>query len=782
MERRLWYKHPANVWEEALPIGNGRIGAMIFGNLEKDIVQVNEESVWAGRRTNRTNKECLKNLPEIRKLLLSGKIQEAEKLMKLAMSGVPKSMPPYQTLGEMDFRFTYDWGAEVTEYVRSLDLSDAVSCVQYKIGGTEYKREVFASYPADVIVLKYTTSEKRKLNFTVNLNRCKNIYDGTANIGNDGVYLYGNLGRGGLEYAMMISLKQTDGVSKVIGDHLIVEEASEAELVFAADCSYHYNKAAREKALGKYHEKAVRAVQVFEEDTEAEKQEKIYQYCLQYMLYENMAEKLAAAKSKTYQQMKEEHIADYQALFGRLELYLGTDAFEALPTDERLYAVKEGRRDDTGLAALYMDFGRYLLISSSRPGGLPANLQGIWNKELTPSWESKYTININTEMNYWLAEKGNLSECHLPLFDLLHKMLPNGKRVAKEMYGCDGFVAHHNTDLYGDCDVQDYWNPGSYWVMGAAWLCTHIWEHYQYTQDLDFLHKHYILLEEAVKFFADFLIEHKGYLVTCPSVSPENTYILPDGTEGANLYAVTMDNQILRDLCVYFIEASEVLGKSGGLMGKAIEILQKLIPTQISEGGYIMEWPEDFLEKNMGHRHISHLYGLHPSEQITMDGTPELGKAARVTLERRLQHGGGHTGWSKAWIINHYAKLWDGELAYQNLLELFSKSTYPNMFDAHPPFQIDGNFGAASGILEMLVQSNSERVVLLPALPKEWPEGILKGIAIKGGATLDIRWENGALLEVMIHAAKDLKLKLRYKDVLLEVECEKGHTKILTAD
>ncbi len=763
MERKLWYKQPAKVWEEALPLGNGRMGAMISGGLEKDIVQLNEESIWDGRRKKRTNPACLENLPKIRELIFAGKIPEAEKLMKLSMSGVPKSMPSYQTLGEIDCRFTYPKDAVLTNYYRDLDLNSAVSTVQYTMMDTEYVREVFASYPADAIVFKYTACGSHKLNFTINLSRIKNTYDGTTIIGEDSLYLYGNLGRGSLEYAMMVTVKSCDGKCIAMGDHISIEEASCVELLFTADCSYHYDKGAHEKAAEKYREKAVAAVDTFEEDTKAQTEERYYQYCVQHMLYDHMADIFEKAKSKSYDALKKEHIEDYQRLFGRLELDLGEDAYASIPTDERLAAIKSGDREDTCFPALYMDFGRYLLISSSRPGGLPANLQGIWNKELKPSWESKYTININTEMNYWLAEKGNLSECHLPLFDMMHKMLPNGQRTAKEMYGCKGFVAHHNTDLYGDCDIQDYWNPGSYWVLGAAWLCTHIWEHYEYTKDRKFLRDNFELIEESLKFIAEFLVEHNGCLVTCPSVSPENTYILPDGTEGANFYGVTMDNQIIRDLCHCYLGACKVLGESGTLVTKAEEILQKLIPTRIAEGGYIMEWPEDFKERDPWHRHISHLYGLHPSNQISVDETPELAKAARVTLERRLKSGGGHTGWSKAWIINHYAKLWDGELAYQNLFELFAKSTYPNMFDAHPPFQIDGNFGAAAGIIEMLVQSNGERCVLLPALPKAWEKGALKGVPVKGGAVLDISWENGALKDVVIHASKEVPLKLLYK-------------------
>ena len=422
------------------------------------------------------------------------------------------------------------------------------------------------------------------------------------------------------------------------------------------------------------------------------------------------------------------------------------------------------------------------MISGSRPGTLPLNLQGIWCKDYQSAWGSKFTININTEMNYWPAECCNLSELHMPLFDHIERMLPNGRVTAEKMYGCRGFVAHHNTDIWGDCAVQDQWVPGSYWVMGAAWLCTHQWKHYLYTKDTEFLKRCFPIMREAAEFFLDFLIEYDGYLVTCPSVSPENTYILPNGEKGANGIGVTMDNQILRDLFSQCIKAAKVLGVDDELNARIKNALSKIKPDRIGKHGQIMEWIEDYDEDEPGHRHISHLYGLHPSSQITPDGTPELCAAASKTLERRLANGGGHTGWSRAWIINNYAKLWNAEKAYENYEQLLVKSTLPNLFDNHPPFQIDGNFGGCAGVAEMLVQSNEERTVLLPALPEAWKSGHVSGICIQGGAEIELEWKDGKLVSFIVTAKKDIKTAIVYKDKIFDISMNEGNTGAFVID
>ncbi|MCH5269205.1 MAG: glycoside hydrolase family 95 protein [Lachnospiraceae bacterium] len=727
---RLWYKQPAAVWEEALPLGNGRMGAMIFGDPVNEQIQVNEDSMWYGGPVDRINPDTKEYLPKIRELILKGEIRKAERLMKMAMSGCPDSAHPYQTLGNIHFLFENI--GEVSSYERSLDLERAVYKSSFTADGISYSRELFISAPDDVMVMRLTADQKNAITFQALLRREK-FFDGIKKCGNNGICLYGNLGKGGFDFAMQLSAFPVGGRVCVIGEHLLVEEADEVLLVFCSGTTYRMK------------------------NVEAE-----------------IDVKVKEAAEKSYEELLTAHVEDYKKLFDRVEFSLGDlSAYDALPTDERIGRAVGGSVD-VGLSKMYFDFGRYLLISCSREGTLPATLQGIWNKDMLPPWDSKYTININTQMNYWPAENCNLTECHMPLFEQIKNMVKKGRETAERMYGCRGFMCHHNTDIWGDTVTQDHWIPGSYWVMGAAWLCTHQWTHFEYTKDMEFLKEHFPIMREAALFFLDYMIEDDGYLKTCPSVSPENTFILPSGERGSNTAGVTMDNQILRDLFTQCIKAAELLDVEDELNEQIKAARERLVPTQIGEKGNILEWPVDYEEAEPGHRHISHLYGLHPSEQITMDGTPELAKAARVTLERRLSHGGGHTGWSRAWIMNHYAKLWDGEAAYYNFEQLMAKSTLPNLFDNHPPFQIDGNFGAAAAIAEMLVQSTSERIVLLPALPDAWKEGSMRGLCVKGGAELDIAWKDGKLMRALLRAKQDICTRVRLGEQVKEVALKAG--------
>ena len=728
---KLWYNKPASCWEEALPIGNGRIGAMIFGTIETEHIQLNEDSVWYGAFVDRNNPDALKNLPKIRELILNGRIPEAEELMVYALSGIPQSQRPYQSLGDLTIRFKGMEG-DKSDYIRCLSLDDAVHTVEFKLADNTYKREMFLSKVDDVMAIRITSCQKKKISFSALLTR-ERFYDRVTKVGKDTVMLEGNLGKGGLDFAMMLKAVAEGGSCEVVGEHLVVNGSDSVTLLFTAGTTFRFKN-----------------------------------------LKEQLEKVLSDAAKHSYDDLRKRHVEDYMSLYGRVSFELdGTEIYEKLTTDERLKKAKEGEVDK-GMAKLYFDFGRYLLISCSREGSLPANLQGVWNKDMNPAWDSKYTININTQMNYWPAEICNLSECHKPLFELIKRMVPNGQKTAKTMYNCRGFVAHHNTDIWGDTAVQDHWIPGSYWVMGAAWLCTHLWIHYEFTQDKDFLKEAFPIMREAALFFLDFLIEDKGYLKTCPSVSPENTYILPNGVKGAVTAGATMDNQILRDLFGQCIKAAEILGICDEMNSEIIEALNKLPPTQIGSRGNIMEWAEEYDEVEPGHRHISHLYGLHPSSQITMDGTPELAEAARRTLELRLAHGGGHTGWSRAWIINLYARLWDGEEAYSNLEQLIAKSTLPNMFDNHPPFQIDGNFGGTAAIAEMLVQSTGQRIVLLPALPKAWESGSIKGLCVRGGAEISIYWREGQLTKCIIKAKHKIKTDVVYKHKRVKISLEAG--------
>lgn len=742
---KLMYNAPASEWEEALPIGNGRMGGMIYGGAVKEHIQLNEESIWYGGKMDRDNPDTLEYLPQIRKLLLDGEITKAERLMRLTMSGCPESAHPYQTLGDLYIDFINQ--GDVTDYTRQLVLDNAVASVSYKSNGIQYKRTVFASHPADCIVMCFEADKPGAISFEARFSRPERAYNGVDRIGKDTIVMHGDLGKHGYDFAMALRASAQGGSVKQLGEYLVVENADKVWLYLTSDCTYHCMDELKRIASD-----SARSGSVEEGSFGAEWESGL----ALKLLKTRIGEVLDTASHKSYEALLEEHIADYRELFSRVDFSLDDGEGEEAPlTDKLLDDAKDGRTA-AYLVKLYFDFGRYLLIACSRAGGLPATLQGLWNKDMLPPWDCKYTININTEMNYWLAENCNLSECHEPLFALIKKMLPNGQRTAKTMYGCRGFVAHHNTNIEGETSVQDLWIPGSYWVMGAAWLCTHQWTHYLYTNDKEFLKENFHIMREAAQFFLDYMIEVDGHLMTCPSVSPENSYVLPNGEKGANGVGVTMDNQIIRDLFNQCIEAADVLGVDDELNGQIKKAVDRLLPTTIGADGRILEWREDYKEFEPGHRHISHLYGLHPSAQITMDGTPELAVAARKTLEGRLSHGGGHTGWSRAWIINHYAKLWDGDAAYDNLCRLFASSTYQNLFDKHPPFQIDGNFGATAAIAEMLVQSNENRIVLIPALPKQWKSGHIYGVRVVGNAAVDISWENGELNSAVLHAYSDI--------------------------
>lgn len=745
-KNKLWYRKPAEVWNEALPIGNGRQGAMVFGGVKKERLQLNEDSVWYGGPRDRNNPDAKPNLPKIRELILSGRLQEAQELASLALPGLPEAQRHYMPLGDLELTYA-GHGDEPEHYTRELDLNDGVARVRYISGGVQYARELFASYPDQVMVVRLTADRSGSISFKARFNRNRWKYmERTEKWGQDGLVMRGHCGgEGGGQFRGVLKAVVEGGSHMTIGEHLVVDQADSVTLLITGGTTFRF------------------------EDPEAACQER-----------------LEAAAGYSYAELLDRHTADYRTLFGRVELTLsktGAGSREGLPTDERLELVKQGG-DDPDLVSLYFQYGRYLLISSSRPGSLPANLQGIWNESFLPPWDSKFTININTQMNYWLAENCNLSECHLPLFELIERMRETGRVTAEKMYGCRGFTAHHNVDIWADTAPQDTYLPASFWPMGAAWLCLHLWEHYEFGRNPDFLARAYPVMKEAALFLLDYMIEGPdGRLITCPSVSPENTYVLPNGESGVMCAGASMDFQIIHALFTACRSSASLLDTDADFCRELDGALQRLPQPAIGRHGQILEWMEDYEELEPGHRHISHLFGLYPGEQFSVEGTPELAAAARVTLERRLANGGGHTGWSRAWIINFWARLHDAGKVCENVMALLSHSTLPNLFDNHPPFQIDGNFGGAAGIAEALLQSHAGVLHLLPALPAEWGDGHVKGLRARGGFTVDMEWQDGRLAEARITSAENRLCRVKAADgAVMEFQASAGQSYTFDAD
>lgn len=712
---KLWYDKPATAWVEALPLGNGKLGAMIYGDPFNENIQLNEETIWSNGDNNFLNAHTDNVIAKLQQYILDGNYKEADKL--ITDTDVGSNQGSYQTLGNILLNFNYGAEDEIPHaYRRELNLETAISRVRYSIGGVNYRLESFVSAVDNVFVMSMKSTEGMTIQLDALLSsplKCE-VSKGSLPLS---LLMKGSCADDTMQYCAILKIVPgfsgwgETGFSVCEDGKINIRNSSDFFLLFTAVTDYN--------------------------NREPEKT------CL---------ERITSANKKGFLSLKSDHMDEYSKIFKRMDIYLGEDNFfDYIPTDERLMRVSDGGIDNS-LIALYYQYGRYLLISSSRQESeLPANLQGIWNDMVYAPWGSRYTININTEMNYWIAEQCNLSECHEPLFRLIDKVKKKGRIIAKNMYGCRGFVAHHNTNIWGDASPQDASLSSTYWPTGAAWLCLHLWERYDYTKDKQFLTKVYPTMKEACEFFLDFLIkDEQGRFVTCPSLSPENSYYTSDGYQTTVCIGPTMDNSILRALFRRTIQTANILGLDNNFIDELKFTMSQLPELKIGQNGTIMEWSEEYVEVEKGHRHISHLFALYPSEEITVDFTPELAKAARKTLERRLFYGGGHTGWSCAWIINMWARLWDGENSFKYVQMILANSTYPNLLDAHPPFQIDGNFGATAGITEMLLQSHSDILHILPALPKLWPEGYIKGVKARGNYEMDIKWHQGQLKEAVI--------------------------------
>ncbi len=728
-EYKLWYDKPALTWTEALPLGNGRLGAMVFGNPSVEQIQLNEETIWAGRPNNNANPDALKYLPKVRELVFAGKYLEAQTLATEKVMANTNSGMPYQTFG--DLRIAFPGHARYTDYYRELSLDSARVLVSYKVDDVRFHREVITSFPDQVIMIKLSADAAKKITFNafftsphqdvvvategncVTLSGVSSLHEGL---------------KGKVEFQGRLSVKAVNGKVQYKDGTLSVEGADEAILYVSIGTNF-----------------------VNYKDISGNSVQRADGF-------------LKKALLRDYETAKKEHVSFFRKYMDRVSLYLGDNKQSSITTDKRVEDFAQ--TNDAHLVATYFQFGRYLLICSSQPEGQPANLQGIWNDKLLPSWDSKYTCNINVEMNYWPAEVTNLSELNEPLFKMVKEVAESGKETAKIMYGADGWVLHHNTDIWRVTGAIDK-APSGMWPSGGAWLCRHLWEHYLYTKDLNFLREIYPVMKGAAVFFDQTMVKEPTHqwLVVCPSNSPENVHA---GSKGEATIAggCTMDNQLIFDLWNEIIASSRLLGLDADFATHLNKRLTEMAPMQIGRWGQLQEWMYDWDDPQDIHRHMSHLYGLFPSNQISLYRTPQLFEAARTSL---IHRGDVSTGWSMGWKVCLWARLLDGDHAYKLITDQLSLvrnekkkgGTYPNLFDAHPPFQIDGNFGCVAGIAEMLMQSHDGFIYLLPALPSLWKEGHINGLVARGGFELNIGWKNGEIYRVTVKSHLGGNCRLR---------------------
>jgi len=731
---KLWYDQPASSWNEALPVGNGRLGAMVFGGVSQEHIQFNEETLWTGGPHDYAHEGAVEYLDPLRQLLREGKQNKAHKLAMEEFMSTPLTQKEYQPFGDLYLDFP---GHEsYTEYQRELDISSALCRTTYRANDVHYTREVISSHPSQIIAIRLEADRSGSLNFNFWLDSEHEEHSLETSSGKQ--ILYVAVKDGALKGTAGIEVK-TDGKISSKGDKIQISGAKTATLVLSAATNF-----------------------VSYKDISGDSKAR-------------MEKDLADAHDISYTKIREEHVADYRKLFDRFSLDLGNNGRDSIPTKRRLLEFQKSP-DDPSLIALYTQYGRYLMISASRPGTQPSNLQGIWNKDLKPAWGSKYTVNINAEMNYWPAELTNLSDCHEPLFKLIEECAVTGKQVAKEHYGAEGWVLHHNTDLWRGTAPINHSNHGM-WVSGSGWLSRHMWEHYLFTRDQEFLRERaYPVMKEAATFYSQYLIEDPatGWLISSPSNSPEI---------GGMVAGPTMDHQIIRSLYQACIEAAGILNVDQDFAAMLEEQAVKIAPNQVGQYGQLQEWLQDLDDPENKHRHVSHLWGIHPGKDINWEISPELMDAARQSL---LFRGDDGTGWSLAWKINFWARLLDGDHAYELIkmqFRLVSKDntsysggggSYPNLFDAHPPFQIDGNFGAPAGIVEMLIQSHLSGIDILPALPTALSQGKIDGVCARGGFELSFNWKDGQLqnLEVLSKAGEDCSL--RYGEHEVAFKTEKG--------